>query len=181
MTYKHFAADGCSQLGSKPGTGTIFMETIVIAQFNIGKIRYPLDDPRMKDFVDNINLVHKVAENIGGLIHRIQDESGNALNIKLYDDPNIVPNLTVWKDVDTLKRFVYNTVHRNFMNRRSEWFLPVAGPKNVMWYVDYIPVMQEGVERLEYLTKFGNSSVAFDFDYLNGMLEVLNDQSNCTI
>ena len=37
-----------------------------LAQFNIARIRYPLDDPRMREFVDNVGRVNGLAEQIEG-------------------------------------------------------------------------------------------------------------------
>jgi hypothetical protein len=137
-----------------------------IVQYNIAKIRYPITDIRMKEFSDNINLVHKIADRIGGLIYRVQDESGTAMNMS--DDPTILPNLTVWKDIDSLMKFVHKTVHKMFMNRREEWFLPMEGPKNVLWFGadSYRPLMFEGKLHLQYYKENGNSPYAFDWKYL---------------
>lgn len=67
-----------------------------LAQFNIARIRYPLDDPRMAEFVDNVARVNGLAEAIEGFVWRLQDDSGNAMNMKVYDDPRVLPNLTLW-------------------------------------------------------------------------------------
>ena len=52
-----------------------------LAQFNIARIRYPLDDPRMAEFVDNVARVNALAETIEGFVWRLQDDSGNAMNM----------------------------------------------------------------------------------------------------
>ena len=44
------------------------MTTRHLAQFNIARIKYPLDDPRMKDFVDNVARVNGLAETIEGFV-----------------------------------------------------------------------------------------------------------------
>src|SRR5689334_17833612 len=121
-----------------------------LAQFNIARIRYPLDDPRMKEFVDNIDLIHRVADRIGGLIHRVKaDGEKDATSIVVFNDPTIVPNLTVWKDVESLKKFVFQTMHKRFFDKREQWFSDLDMPKNVMWYVEEgsIPTMSEGEKR----------------------------------
>ena len=89
-----------------------------LAQFNIARIRYPLDDPRMAEFVDNVDRVNKLAEQIDGFVWRLQDASGHAMNLTVYDDPRILPNLTVWENVEALERFVWQTLHRRFYGRR---------------------------------------------------------------
>ena len=68
-----------------------------LAQFNIARIKYPLDDPRMAEFVDNVARVNGLAETIEGFVWRLQDDSGNAMNMRVYDDPRVLPNLTLWE------------------------------------------------------------------------------------
>jgi len=81
-------------------------ETRHLAEFNIARIRYPLDDPRMAEFVDNVDRVNRLAEKIEGFVWRLQDESGHAMNMRVYDDPTILPNLTLWETPQALERFV---------------------------------------------------------------------------
>jgi hypothetical protein len=143
-----------------------------LAQFNIARIRYPLDDPRMKEFVDNIDLVHRVADRIGGLVHRVQAEGEkDATSIVVFGDKTIVPNLTVWKDYDSLKKFVFQTMHKRFFDKKEQWFdnTKLGMPTNVMWYVNEgtIPTMQDGEKRLTSLANYGNSDWAFDWRYLD--------------
>ena len=47
-----------------------------LAQFNIARIRYPLDDPRMAEFVDNVARVNASGRKMPGFVWRLQDESG---------------------------------------------------------------------------------------------------------
>jgi hypothetical protein len=54
-----------------------------LAQLNIGRIRYEIDDPRMADFTNNLALVNGIAERSAGFIWRYIDESGNATNTRL--------------------------------------------------------------------------------------------------
>ena len=82
-----------------------------LAQFNVARIRYPLDDPRMAEFVDNVARVNALAEQIEGFVWRLQDASGHAMNMTVYGDPTILPNLTVWENAQGLERFVWQTVH----------------------------------------------------------------------
>ncbi|MGC1693751.1 MAG: DUF3291 domain-containing protein [Pseudolabrys sp.] len=138
-----------------------------LAQFNIARTKYPLDDPRMKEFVDNVARVNGVAETIDGFVWRLQDESGNAMNMTVYDDPAILPNLTVWENVAALERFVWQTLHKRFYGRREEWFEHIETPL-VLWRVPqgHLPSMVEGVERLEHLKMHGPSDYAFGWNRL---------------
>jgi hypothetical protein len=136
-----------------------------LAQFNIARVRYPLDDPRMKEFADNVARVNALAEQIEGFVWRLQDASGNAMNMTVYDDPHILPNLTVWENVEALERFVWQTLHRRFYGRRDEWFERIEAPL-AMWFVraGHKPAMAEGVERLDYFKAHGPSDYAFGWD-----------------
>ncbi len=141
-----------------------------LAQFNIARIRYPLNDPRMKEFVENIDLVHRVADRIGGLIHRVQAEGEkDATTLEVFGDPTIVPNLTVWKDWESLENFVFKTMHKRFFDKREQWFINnLTLPKNVMWHVEenYTPTMKDGEERLKHMAHYGCTPYAFDWKYL---------------
>src|SRR5215471_20533702 len=92
-----------------------------LAQLNIGRIRYEIDDPRMADFTNNLAIVNGLAERTPGFVWRYIDESGNSTSTRPYADPRIAINLTVWESVAALERFVYRTIHKQFYYRRAEW------------------------------------------------------------
>ena len=138
-----------------------------LAQFNIARIKYPLDDPRMADFVGNVARVNGLADGIEGFVWRLADASGNAMGMQVYDDPRVLPNLTVWENVEALERFVWKTVHSRFYGRRAEWFEPIETPL-VLWHIEagHRPAMSGGVERLEHLKEHGPSDYAFGWSDL---------------
>jgi Domain of unknown function (DUF3291) len=138
-----------------------------LAQFNIARIRYPLDDPRMTEFVANVARINALAEQIEGFVWRLQDDSGNAMGMRVYDDPRMLPNLTVWESPQALERFVWRTVHSRFYGRREEWFEPLETPL-VMWWVTagVFPAIADGVARLDHLKSHGPSDQAFGWEQL---------------
>ena len=138
-----------------------------LAQFNIARIKYPLDDPRMAEFVVNVARINALAEQIEGFVWRLKDESGHAMNMRVYDDPAILPNLTVWENAQALERFVFQTLHGRFYRRREQWFEPIE-PTLVLWWVaaGARPTLQEGVARLDYLKAHGPSDHAFGWESL---------------
>jgi uncharacterized protein DUF3291 len=144
-------------------------ETRHLAQFNIARIRYLLDDPRMAEFVDSVARVNGLADTIPGFVWRLQDESGNAMNMRVYDDPTILPNLTVWENVQALERFVWQTLHQRFYARREEWFAPIKTTL-VLWWIPagHHPGMAEGVARLDHLIAHGPSDYAFGWRDVTG-------------
>ena len=140
-----------------------------LAQFNIARIKYPLDDPRMREFVDNVDRVNRLADTLPGFVCRLQDDSGHAMGMTVYDDPAVLPNLTVWESVEALERFVFKTVHGRFFDRRAIWFEQPA-PTLVMWWVPagHRPALEEGVARLDHLKAHGPSDFAFGWESLPG-------------
>ncbi|MCP5073573.1 MAG: DUF3291 domain-containing protein, partial [Rhodobacteraceae bacterium] len=84
------------------------------------------------------------------------------------DDPQMVANMTVWEDVASLENFVWNTVHRQFYERRAEWFEVMRPAHFVMWWVPegHQPTLGEALERLEHMRVIGDSDRAFGWKHL---------------
>ena len=138
-----------------------------LAQLNIGRIRYEIDDPRMKEFVDNLAFVNGLAERSPGFIWRYQDDSGNATNTRPYArDPRMAVNMSVWQDVESLERFVWQTVHKRFYGRKHEWFETLGERYMVMWWVPagHLPGVLEAIDRLEHMKAHGPSEHAFSWE-----------------
>ena len=136
-----------------------------IAQMNVGRALYPLDDPRMADFMDNLALINGLGEATVGFVWRLADEDGaGATSIKAYDDPNIIINLTVWENLDALYAFTYKSDHGKYFARRREWF-DRDNSHLVIWYIPAgeLPTPEEGKARLEYLAQHGPTPYAFNF------------------
>ncbi|MFZ3359818.1 MAG: DUF3291 domain-containing protein [Xanthobacteraceae bacterium] len=136
-----------------------------LAQLNIGRFRYPTDDPRMADFMNNLALVNGLADRSAGFVWRLQDDSGNATAFRPFPDPQMAVNLSVWESVEALERFVYLTLHKRFYGRRDEWFEKLDSPHSVMWWVPegHRPSVIEAKQRLESLAAHGPSEHAFDW------------------
>ena len=136
-----------------------------IAQINIGRIRYETDDPRMADFMDNLDRINDLAERSDGFVWRLKDDTNNATNIRLYDDPQLLLNMSVWRTIEDLEAFTYKTVHTRFVERREEWFQPFASAYLALWWVesDRLPTAGEGQEKVAYLESNGPSQLAFTF------------------
>jgi len=139
-----------------------------LAELNIGRIRYPLDDPRMADFVNNLDLVNGLAERSQGFVWRLKDENGSATSIRAFDDPLIIVNVSLWENVESLERYVWQTVHKRFYGRRHEWFDKFEGPYFVMWWVPagHRPSIQEAIGQLDHLKHHGPTDQAFGWESL---------------
>lgn len=136
-----------------------------LAQLNIATMRFPLDDPRFKDFVDALDPVNAVADASPGFVWRLQTESGNATDVRVAGDENLLVNLSVWRSVEHLKTFVRCEAHLRIMRRRHEWFEPDESAYLVLWWVPsgHLPSTDEARSRLIRLQNSGPSAEAFDF------------------
>ena len=65
-----------------------------LAQLNIGRIRYEIDDPRMADFTNNLALVNGLAERPPGFVWRFIDDAGNSTSTRPYSNSRIAINLS---------------------------------------------------------------------------------------
>ena len=79
------------------------------------------------------------------------------------EDPQFVANLTVWEDAPSLERFVWGTIHKQFYDRRADWFEVLGEQHFVMWWVPagHRPSLDEGLARLECLKSEGPGADAF--------------------
>ncbi len=136
-----------------------------IAQINVGRLLYPLDDPRVADFVDNLDRINALAEASPGFVWRLKDETGNATQISAFDDPTILLNMSVWTSLETLYEFVYRSLHRRFVQRRKEWFDLFGATYMALWWIGEgtIPELIDGRRRLAHLERYGPTAYAFTF------------------
>ena len=78
-----------------------------LAQFNIGRLRAPTDDPVLADFMANLDPINALAEATPGFVWRLQTEDGNATAIRPYaGDDLIAVNMSVWESIDALADYV---------------------------------------------------------------------------
>ena len=136
-----------------------------LAQLNIGVIRAPMDSPVMEGFASNLDRLNALAEATPGFVWRLQTEEGDATAIRPFDVPNRLVNMAVWRDVESLKAYVYLSAHVELVRRRREWFEPIAHAYLVLWWVPQgrRPSLDEGVERLSLLRAHGPTEHAFTF------------------
>ena len=135
-----------------------------LAQMNIATALYDMEDPRMTGFVNKLDEVNALAEQAPGFVWRLQSDSGSAVDIKVYDDPNIIINMSVWEDADSLFEYTYHTDHVRVFADRAKWFHNHNKvPALVLWWVPAgrLPDEQEGKDKLEHLRAHGPSPEAF--------------------
>jgi len=142
-----------------------------LAELNVGRLVAPTDDPRVKDFMDNLERVNGLGRRMPGFVWMMSgsgEPGRGATDIAIGGDPLFVPNLSVWKDAESLERFVWGTIHKQFYERRAEWFEVLGEQHFVMWWIDegHQPTLDEALERLEYRKAHGDTDRAFGWDWL---------------
>jgi len=140
------------------------MPTHQLAQLNIATMKEPLESPSMADFVNNLERINALADKAEGFVWRLQTQDGDATAVQPLGDKTLV-NLSVWRDVATLKDYVYKTAHADIMRRRKEWFDRMEDSHLVLWWVPvgHRPSVEEAIARLELLRASGASAQAFGF------------------
>jgi Domain of unknown function (DUF3291) len=135
-----------------------------LAQLNIAELKAPLDSPELKDFVDNLDRINALAESSAGFEWRLKGDGNDATSLRPLGD-NVIVNMSVWRDVDALRNFVYQTPHVEIMKRRREWFARMANAYMVLWWVPagHQPTVAEAAARLRLLREHGASAQAFTF------------------
>ena len=141
------------------------MSTYELAQLNIGVIRGPMDSPIMAEFSANLDRINALAESSPGFVWRLQTPEGNATAIRPFDNENMLINMSVWQDADSLRKFVYRSAHADILRRRREWFEKVGEAILVLWWVPrgHRPSVEEAIGRLELLRRKGPHAEAFTF------------------
>jgi len=137
-----------------------------IAQMNVARALYDTDDNRMAGFMDSLDRINALAEESSGFVWRLKDESGNATNMKLTDDPRFIVNMSVWETVEALYDFAYKSAHTPFIGRRHDWFEKPSEPIQVLWWIrsdSAPPDPATGLERLTELRENGPGPKAFTF------------------
>jgi hypothetical protein len=88
------------------------------AQMNVGTVRYPVDDPRIAEFMGALDRVDAMADAAPGFVWRLQSAQGNATAMLASDEPLFLVNMSVWECVEALFDSVYRTEHRLVMAKR---------------------------------------------------------------
>ncbi len=130
-----------------------------LAQFNIARLREPMDHPTSATYAALLDDVNAVADASPGFVWRHGIDSRD--EERVYDDPLVLVNLSVWESPAQLRDYVYKGLHRDVYRRRAEWF-DESG--SVMWWLPAgaIPTIDEGVARLDFLRRFGPSAYGFE-------------------
>ncbi len=136
-----------------------------LAQINIARMRTPLTDPNMSDFIAQLEEVNGLADESAGFVWRLADDSGNAAtDVRIPGDDRVLVNMSVWESVEALQAFSYKGRHAELLRHRSKWFEP-GSTRLVMWWIPAgsIPSVEEAIDKLDTLEKDGPTREAFTF------------------
>ena len=148
-----------------------------VAEFNWAYLRAPWGDPKVARFVNATDTVNGVAGRTDGFVWRDPFDDETRLEV-LHDlvqqtdgpfDPDcLTATLSVWESVETLRAFVFDTLHGRFWKRRDDWFIAQGVPVYVLWPVaeGHRPGLEEAKAKMQKLTAEGPSPEAYDFAWL---------------
>lgn len=139
---------------------------MLLAQSNIALFRWPLTDPRMAGFVSQIDTMNLLAESSHGFVWRFTDPYESTGLPTPFGDPLLFFNMSVWRDVESLRSYVFQSEHVEMLQRKSEWTRPTGTPPLVMWWLDddeAMPTVHDAIARFEALQNDSNSGDVFTF------------------
>lgn len=140
------------------------MATYQLAQLNIATLKEPLDSPSLADFINNLDRINELAESADGFVWRLKSEDNNATAFRPLGE-NVIVNMSVWRDIESLNSYVYKTAHTDIMRRRKEWFERMNEAFMVLWWIPegHHPTIEEALKKLELLRQAGVGPEAFTF------------------
>ena len=167
---------------------------VALAQMNYARLVAPMDDDRMKEFALAMDPINQLARSTPGYLwsfdndnnpHHNEEEDDNfdsrmarSTVDLLRDDPLIQPQLSLWKDMNSLRHFVFKSGHAMYYKRKKEWFHPPTPdmiPYSVCWWHEMRcttatnassfqpPSLKEAFDRCHHLKVHGPTEYAFDF------------------
>ena len=108
-----------------------------LAQINVARLLHPEGDERVAEFFANLDRVNALAEQSDGFVWRLKEEAGgNATGIAISPDPNLIVNMSVWRDAEALFEYVYRSAHTPMMAKRRQWFDRASGAYQALWWVE---------------------------------------------
>ncbi|WP_118138537.1 DUF3291 domain-containing protein [Oceanicella sp. SM1341] len=134
-----------------------------LAQFNIALAKYPLDDPRMADFVNNVGRMKALAARSPGFLWQFKEDGADEV---ILGDPLMTWTLSLWEGPEALAHFAFRTAHRQFFRRRAEWFPVLDHNWLVLWYIPEgeKPTLAEALARKARMDAEGPGEHAFGWE-----------------
>src|SRR5262245_26710716 len=95
----------------------------------------------MASMVVRIAEINALAEQSAGFIWRFKNPAGFdwlapfADYFNPFEPERVFFNMSVWRSLEDLRRFVFATEHRGLLSRKKTWMLPSIRPHLVMWWI----------------------------------------------
>ncbi len=136
-----------------------------LAQVNIARMKAPLTDPAMADFVARIDEINALAESSPGFVWRLKPDPENEQQLVAFEQDGTLFNLSLWTSVEALKTFVYDASHKALLQARDRWFDKQESAHLALWWVpaNHTPGIDEAMLRLDRLELVGAGPNAFTF------------------
>jgi Domain of unknown function (DUF3291) len=179
-----------------------------LAHMNYARLKHTYDHPDMLEFVNAIEPVNMLAKTSPGFVwafdnpveknneNKFHNDTQNwndyvtqqrEMVPMLRDDPMLMPQMSLWTDVQSLRHFAFKSGHAMYYKRRREWFTDeLPAPYAVCWWYRnnqhsfssaqthnsnvslpdttlLYPTLFDAFERCERLRQHGPTKDAFDF------------------
>lgn len=136
-----------------------------LAQLNIADAKGDYSSDIMQGFVSRLDEINGLAESSSGFIWRYQDDEGADVPERVFGKASIIVNLSVWESIDSLKQFVYKSIHKELIKGKGEWMNKMPEMHQVLWWIPagHTPSTQEANDKLNLIREIGPSAEAFSF------------------
>lgn len=155
-----------------------------VAHMNFARLKAPMEDPSMSEFRLAMGPINALAQATPGFVWSLNEEAEDNGSYDetattksqredvplLKADPLLMPQLSLWENVEAIQHFAFKSGHAMYWKRRREWFTAcqVYAPYcAVCWWRSSSssehPTLWEAFDRLEHLHIHGPSAHAFDF------------------
>ena len=136
-----------------------------LAQINIAYFKAPKFNTANDDFHNALDQVNAIAESAPGFIWRLVDDEAERAGINIFRDPDMIINMSVWEDMESLSAFVYrDKEHREVMRRKADWFKHMDVYMALWWIkAGETPTLKDAAHRLDLIASRGASDDAFTF------------------
>lgn len=160
-----------------------------LALYTFGVLTSPLADPGplTREFYDRGEAVYRTMSRHPGYLARAEAADGERgmlfgadwgawgqfaaptwyVKGRTAGTTALAATLSLWTGLSHAFDAVYSGLHREALNRRSDWFERTGHPSHVLWWVadGVTPTWQEGVAKLEHLHDHGSAPHAFTFHH----------------